>query len=63
MRGLDAVSKLAIRGFVRELNREHQVTVLLTHHMDDIEALSGRVNAPARGRTSFQERRMAYGAS
>ena len=38
--GLDAVSKLAIRDFVRELNREAQVTVLLTtHDMDDIEAL------------------------
>ena len=42
--GLDAVSKLAIREFVRELNRERQVTVLLTtHDMDDIEALCERV--------------------
>ena len=42
--GLDAVSKLAIREFVRELNRERQVTVLLTtHDMDDIEALCQRV--------------------
>ena len=42
--GLDAVSKLAIREFVRELNREQQVTVLLTtHDMDDIEALCERV--------------------
>ncbi len=30
--GLDAVSKLAIRDFVRELNRDEQVTVLLTTH-------------------------------
>lgn len=42
--GLDAVSKLAVREFVLNLNRNHQVTVLLTtHDMDDIEALCDRV--------------------
>jgi ABC-2 type transport system ATP-binding protein len=42
--GLDAVSKLAVRAFVRRLNRERGVTVLLTtHDMDDIEALCERV--------------------
>jgi ABC-2 type transport system ATP-binding protein len=42
--GLDAVSKLAVREFVQQLNREHGVTVLLTtHDMDDIEALCTRV--------------------
>ncbi len=42
--GLDAVSKLAIRDFVRKLNEERGVTVLLTtHDMDDIEALSKRL--------------------
>ena len=42
--GLDAVSKLAIRDFVRRLNDERGVTVLLTtHDMDDIEALSKRL--------------------
>jgi len=42
--GLDAVSKLAVRGFIRRLNREQGVTVILTtHDMDDIEALCSRV--------------------
>jgi ABC-2 type transport system ATP-binding protein len=42
--GLDAVSKLAIRDFIRFLNQEQKVTVLLTtHDMDDIEALCRRV--------------------
>jgi ABC-2 type transport system ATP-binding protein len=42
--GLDAVSKLAVRDFVRRLNEERGVTVILTtHDMDDIEALCKRV--------------------
>ena len=42
--GLDAVSKLAVRDFVKRLNRERGVTVILTtHDMDDIEALCTRV--------------------
>lgn len=42
--GLDAISKLAVRSFIRKLNREHGVTVILTtHDMDDIEALCTRV--------------------
>lgn len=42
--GLDAVSKLAVRDFIRRLNKEHKVTILLTtHDMDDIESLCHRV--------------------
>ncbi|MHB1002138.1 MAG: ABC transporter ATP-binding protein [Armatimonadota bacterium] len=42
--GLDAVSKLAVRDFIKRLNREQGVTVILTtHDMDDIEALCTRV--------------------
>jgi ABC-2 type transport system ATP-binding protein len=37
--GLDAPAKLAVRAFVRRLNREQGVTVLLTtHDMHDVEA-------------------------
>jgi ABC-2 type transport system ATP-binding protein len=42
--GLDAVSKLALRAFVKKQNRERGTTVLLTtHDMDDIEALCSRL--------------------
>lgn len=42
--GLDAVSKLAVRDFIHAINRERQVTVILTtHDMQDVEALTSRV--------------------
>ena len=49
--GLDAVSKLAVRDFVKQLNRDEGVTVILTtHDMDDIEALCTRVMVIASGK-------------
>jgi ABC-2 type transport system ATP-binding protein len=42
--GLDAVSKLAVRRIIADLNRERKITVILTSHdMDDIEALTDRI--------------------
>lgn len=49
--GLDAVSKLAVRDFVKKQNREHGTTVILTtHDMQDIAALAERVILIGRGR-------------
>ncbi len=42
--GLDAVSKLAVRDFIKQLNATHKTTIILTtHDMQDIEALTHRV--------------------
>jgi len=49
--GLDAVSKLAVRRFIRRVNQERGLTVILTtHDMDDIESLCSRVLVLANGR-------------
>lgn len=49
--GLDAPSKLAVREFIRSLNRLEGVTVILTtHDMQDIEALTDRVILIGKGR-------------
>ena len=49
--GLDAVSKIAVRDFIRAINRENGTTVILTtHDMHDIEALTERILLIGRGR-------------
>ncbi len=42
--GLDAVSKIAVRQFIKKINAQRNVTVVLTtHDMSDIEALAERI--------------------
>lgn len=49
--GLDAVSKLAVREFIKKQNAEHRTTVILTtHDMQDIEAIANRVILIGKGR-------------
>jgi ABC-2 type transport system ATP-binding protein len=48
--GLDAVSKVAVRNFVKRVNKENGVTVVLTtHDMGDIDALTDRVMLIGKG--------------
>ncbi len=52
--GLDAVSKRAVRAFIRDLNREEGVTVILTtHDTNDLEALTERILLLGRGRLLY----------
>lgn len=49
--GLDAVSKLAVRKFIKNLNQKYNTTVILTtHDMQDIEALTNRILLIGKGK-------------
>lgn len=49
--GLDAVSKKAVRNFIKTINQEKQVTVILTtHDMRDIEELVNRIILIGKGK-------------
>ena len=49
--GLDAVSKISIRKFIKQVNEDHKTTVVLTtHDMQDIEALTERVILIGKGK-------------
>ncbi|MFI5356457.1 MAG: ATP-binding cassette domain-containing protein [Opitutales bacterium] len=52
--GLDVVSQKAVRNFLRDYNRRHRVTILLTsHYMADIKALCDRVIVIHKGRKIY----------
>ncbi len=49
--GLDAVSKLAVRDFIKTINEEKKTTVILTtHDMQDIDALTKRIILIGKGK-------------
>lgn len=49
--GLDAVSKIAVRDFILERNKNHKTTVILTtHDMQDIESLTKRILLIGKGK-------------
>lgn len=52
--GLDAVSKIAVRQFIKEINQKRGTTVILTtHDMQDIEALTNRIILIGKGRKLY----------
>lgn len=52
--GLDSVSKLAVRNFIKTINKETNVTVILTtHDMNDIEALIDRMILIGKGQVLY----------
>lgn len=63
--GLDAISKLKVREFVKIINKELGITVILTtHDMNDIEALTNRIIIIGKGKLlydgSFEEIKHKY---
>ena len=52
--GLDALSKTIVRDFIKKINKERKVTVILTtHDMSDIEALAKRILLIGKGRVLY----------
>ena len=52
--GLDAISKLQVRKFIKEINEKKKVTIILTSHdMTDIEALTNRVIVIGHGKKLY----------
>ncbi|CQR74470.1 putative ABC transporter ATP-binding protein YbhF [Sporomusa ovata DSM 2662] len=48
--GLDTISKFAVRNFIKKINQEEKVTVILTtHDLSDIEALADRILLVGKG--------------
>jgi len=52
--GLDAISKKIVRDFIKKLNKQNNVTVILTtHDMADIEALAKRIILIGKGKKLY----------
>lgn len=52
--GLDAKAKITIRGFLKKINVEEKVTIMITtHDMDDIEELCTRIVLIDRGEVAY----------
>lgn len=52
--GLDAISKLQVRKFIKEINKKKKVTIILTSHdMTDIEALTNRIIVIGHGKKLY----------
>ena len=52
--GLDVLAKRNVLGFIKDLNREQGVTVMVTSHdMSDLEQLAGRIVMIHRGQIAF----------
>ena len=53
--GLDAITKLAVRDFIKYINKEWGTTIILTtHDMNDIEALTNKIILIGKGRILYQ---------
>ena len=66
--GLDSISKLKVREFIKEMNNETKLTVILTtHDINDIDALTNRIILIGKGRRlydgSFQKIKEQYSKS
>ena len=52
--GLDAISKVQVRKFIKEINEKKKVTIILTSHdMTDIDALTNRVIVIGHGKKLY----------
>lgn len=52
--GLDAISKVEVRNFIKEINKKKKVTVILTSHdLKDIESLTNRVMVIGHGKLLY----------
>ena len=53
--GLDAITKLAVRDFIKNINKKWGTTVILTtHDMNDIDALTNKIILIGRGQILYQ---------